>query len=65
MIIDHNDLTLEEASLLPNREALSFFDGSNVAHVLGSNTALALNAGGFGPSSASATATQTISVTQS
>jgi hypothetical protein len=54
------ELEIEEAELLPARQALGFF---NVANILANNTAVALNAGSF-RSLAAAAAIQTIVVTQ-
>ena len=56
------DLDNEAAVLLPEREALGVWD---TALVSGVNQAIALNAGSFGPSTATAAAVQTINVTQS
>jgi hypothetical protein len=54
------ELELEQAELLPAREALGFF---NAASITANNTALALNAGSFA-SFAAAKATQVIIVGQ-
>jgi hypothetical protein len=55
------ELDLEEVQVLPEREALGFF---NVANITANNTALALNAG-TAFSLARAVAVQTIVVSQS
>ena len=55
------ELELQDVQLLPEREALAFF---NFAGIVANNTALAVNAATLG-SAAVATATQGIMVTQS
>ena len=55
------ELEVEEAELLPARQALGGHFGWNVANIWASNTALALNAGSFN-SIAAASANQYISV---
>jgi hypothetical protein len=57
------ELEVEEAELLPARQALGGHGGFNVANIWASNTALALNAGSYA-SWASASANQYISVYQ-
>jgi hypothetical protein len=57
------ELEVEEAELLPARQALGGHFGWNVANIWASNTALALNAGSFN-SIAAASANQYISVFQ-
>jgi hypothetical protein len=57
------ELEIEEAELLPARQALGGHFGWNVANIWASNTALALNAGSFN-SIAAASANQYISVFQ-
>jgi hypothetical protein len=57
------ELEIEEAELLPARQALGGHFGFNVANIWASNTALALNAGSFN-SIAAASANQYISVFQ-
>jgi hypothetical protein len=57
------ELEVEEAELLPARQALGGHFGFNVANIWASNTALALNAGSFN-SIAAASANQYISVFQ-
>ena len=57
------ELEIEEAELLPARQALGGHFGFNVANIWASNTALALNAGSFS-SIAAASANQYISVFQ-
>jgi hypothetical protein len=59
---DKSAIESEQALLLPDREALGVFD---LASVTGLNQSLALNAGTFGPSTATAMAGQAITVTQS
>ena len=60
--ITSQDLATEAAVLLPEREALGVWDTALVTGVI---QAIALNAGSFGPSTATAAAVQNISVTQS
>ncbi|MFN0090165.1 MAG: hypothetical protein ACKVWR_07855 [Acidimicrobiales bacterium] len=50
-----------DAVLLPEREALGVWD---FASVVGNNSSLGLNAGTFGPATATATASQVITVSQ-
>jgi hypothetical protein len=57
------ELEVEEAELLPARQALGGHGGFNVANIWASNTAVALNAGSFN-SIAAASANQFISVFQ-
>jgi hypothetical protein len=57
------ELEIEEAELLPARQALGGHFGFNVANIWASNTAVALNAGSFN-SIAAASANQYISVFQ-
>ena len=57
------ELEVEQAELLPAREALGGYGGYNVANIWASNTALAINAGSWG-SLAAASANQYISVYQ-
>ena len=57
------DLEVEEAELLPARQALGGYGGVNVASIWASNTAVALNAASF-HSFAAASANQYISVFQ-
>ena len=57
------ELELEQAELLPAREALGGYGGYNVANVWASNTALALNAGSY-YAVAAASANQYIAVIQ-
>jgi len=59
---DNIAIESEQALLLPAREALGVFD---LASVSGMNQSLALNAGTFGPATATALAGQAITVTQS
>jgi hypothetical protein len=57
------ELEVEEAELLPARQALGGHFGFNVANIYASNTAVALNAASF-HSLAAASANQYISVFQ-
>jgi hypothetical protein len=57
------DLEVEEAELLPARQALGGHFGFNVANIWASNTAVALNASSF-HSIAAASANQFITVVQ-
>jgi hypothetical protein len=62
--LDAADVAIEQAELLPEREALGFID---IANITGVNVALAINAGVLGglPSTAVATAMQGFGVVQS
>jgi hypothetical protein len=57
------ELEVEDAELLPARQALGGYGGFNVANIWASNTAVALNAASF-QSFAAASANQYISVYQ-